>query len=57
MKKLLPVLLLGLAALATAGVLYFGDYPLPLPLLPARQSTFTLLYTGDVSGYVVPCPH
>lgn len=55
MKKLLPVLLLGLAALATAGVLYFGDYP--LSLLPARRSTFTLLYTGDVSGHVVPCPH
>jgi len=26
-----------------------------LRLLPARQSTFTLLYTGDVEGYVEPC--
>ena len=26
-----------------------------LRLLPSRQSTFTLLYTGDVEGRVAPC--
>ena len=26
-----------------------------LPLLPTRQSQFTLLYTGAGEGYVEPC--
>ncbi len=53
MKKLLPILVAGLVVVAVAGTLYASGYP----LLPARQKTFTLLYTGDVSGYVEPCPH
>ncbi len=53
MKKLLPLLAIVLLALVVAGVLYVNDYP----LLPAHQKTFLLLYTGDVSGQVEPCPH
>lgn len=51
MKRLLPVFLLILAALAFAMLLYLGDYS----LLPARQCTITLLYTGDVRGHASPC--
>jgi hypothetical protein len=53
MKKLLTVLVVGLVLAAVAGILYASGYP----LLPARQKTFTLLYTGDVSGYVELCLH
>lgn len=53
MKKLLPMLAIVLLVLVAAGVLYVNDYP----LLPAQQKTFLLLYTGDVSGQVEPCPH
>lgn len=53
MKKLLTVLVVGLVMVVVAGVLYASGYS----LLPARQKTFTLLYTGDVSGYVELCLH
>jgi hypothetical protein len=53
MKKLLPILAVVLVLAAVAGALYASGYP----LLPARQKTFTILYTGDVGGYVEPCPH
>ncbi len=52
MKRLPFVLLAGLTFFVTVGV---GWY-LKLPLFPARQEPVTLLYTGDVQGYLVPCP-
>jgi hypothetical protein len=50
MKKPYLLALSVVAALALAGAAYFNG----MPLLPARQSTFTLLYTGDVGGHVRP---
>lgn len=49
MRRWCLALLLSLVALVIISCL--GD----LPLLPARRSTFTLLYTGDVRGYIAPC--
>jgi hypothetical protein len=51
MKKPYLVALSVVVALGVLGAAYFSG----VPLLPARQSTFTLLYTGDVSGHVAPC--
>jgi len=51
MRKLRLALLLSLAALAIITASCLGD----LPLMPARRSTITLLYTGDARGHVAPC--
>ncbi len=50
MKKLTPLTLFIVAALAVVGAAYLKG----LPLLPTRQSTITLLYTADVEGYIQP---
>lgn len=44
---------LSLIAVVAVAALCLSDCQ--LPLLPARQSQFTLLYTGAVEGYVEPC--
>lgn len=50
MKKAYLLALSVVAVLALAGAAYLSG----MPLLPARQSTLTLLYTGDVGGHLQP---
>jgi|GEM_PF-1823486 len=46
------IFLAGLVLVTTAAASWFWR----LPLLPARQETITLLYTGDGQGYLTLCP-
>lgn len=52
MRRLYAILLAGIVILTATGAAWYWR----LPLLPARQETITLLYTGDGQGYLTPCP-
>jgi hypothetical protein len=51
MKKSFFLLFFIVAAVALIVIVHWSG----VSLLPARQGAFTLLYTGDVEGYLEPC--